>query len=109
MPVCDSYPANDNCLGPLLNLTGGTAQDFQKRLKNARMECSFFYSKSCIHVESTAILLEMPEGRAGDLVLFSGNPTDSIKAIRDIKTVWRNGETAVKKMSNNFRQSVLNA
>lgn len=37
------------------------------------------------------------EGRAADHVLVSGNPTDSIEAIRDIKTVWRNGETAMKK------------
>jgi imidazolonepropionase-like amidohydrolase len=37
------------------------------------------------------------EGRAADLVLVSGNPTESIEAIGDIKTVWRNGETVVKK------------
>ena len=32
------------------------------------------------------------EGRLADLVLVSGNPTESVEAIGDIRTVWRNGE-----------------
>lgn len=32
------------------------------------------------------------EGRLADLVLVSGNPTESIDAIGNVKTVWRNGE-----------------
>jgi imidazolonepropionase-like amidohydrolase len=36
------------------------------------------------------------EGRLADLVLVAGNPTESIEAIGNIKTVWRNGEAVVK-------------
>lgn len=32
------------------------------------------------------------EGRLADLVLVSGNPTESVEAVGDIKTVWGNGE-----------------
>lgn len=32
------------------------------------------------------------EGRLADLVLVSGDPTESIDAVRNVKTVWRNGE-----------------
>ncbi|KAF3396259.1 hypothetical protein F1880_006822 [Penicillium rolfsii] len=36
------------------------------------------------------------EGRLADLVLVSGNPTESIDTIGNIKTVWRNGEAIVR-------------
>ncbi|KAJ5495014.1 hypothetical protein N7539_000130 [Penicillium diatomitis] len=35
------------------------------------------------------------EGRLADLLLVSGNPTESIEAICDVKIVWRNGERVV--------------
>lgn len=36
------------------------------------------------------------EGRLADLVLVSGDPTESIDAIGNIRTVWRNGEAVVR-------------
>ncbi|KAJ5440465.1 hypothetical protein N7491_002871 [Penicillium cf. griseofulvum] len=36
------------------------------------------------------------EGRLADLVLVAGDPTASIEAIGNIKTVWRNGEAVVR-------------
>jgi imidazolonepropionase-like amidohydrolase len=36
------------------------------------------------------------EGRLADVILVAGDPTESIEAIGNIKTVWRNGEAVVK-------------
>lgn len=39
---------------------------------------------------------KIQEGRLADVILVAGDPTESIEALGDIKTVWRNGEAVVK-------------
>ncbi|OOQ91264.1 hypothetical protein PEBR_01626 [Penicillium brasilianum] len=39
---------------------------------------------------------KIQEGRLADVILVAGDPTESIEALSDIKTVWRNGEAVVK-------------
>lgn len=40
---------------------------------------------------------KIEEGRLADLLLVSGDPVQSIDALRDIKGVWRNGERLAQK------------